>query len=128
MHTKPEKPETKCEFYKTPAGGEPVREWLFKQSEDVRKKVGRDIAAVQFTWPNVGRLRVGTIGAGLFEVRSSVFDVDYRVLFSISAGKILLLHALQKSTNALPQADVDLATARKRETDKDVAERRRKRK
>jgi phage-related protein len=112
---KPTAPKLSCIFYKTEAGSEPVREWLRDQQDDeVKKKIGDDIRYVQYAWP-VGRPRVGLLGGGLFEVRTSHFDDDYRVLFSISEGKILLLHAGKKP---LSKADQDLAMTRKGQADK----------
>jgi phage-related protein len=117
---KPNKPALLCIFYKTDGGVEPVRVWLRDQPPEVRRKIGDDIWYVQYSWP-VGRPRVGALGGGLHEVRTSHFDNDYRVIFSISEGKILLLHAGQKP---IPKADVDIALSRKRATDKATAERR----
>jgi len=46
-------------FFRTAAGGEPVREWLkaLEPIED-RKRIGLDIQTVEFGWP-VGRSRMG---------------------------------------------------------------------
>ena len=38
-------------FYRTEAGGEPVREWLKALSPDDRKRIGEDIKTVEFGWP-----------------------------------------------------------------------------
>ena len=38
-------------FYATPAGNEPVREWLLGLDAESRRNVGRDIATAEFGWP-----------------------------------------------------------------------------
>ena len=80
----------------------------------MKKTIGEDIGYVQWCWP-VGRPKVGTLGKGLGEVRSSVFDVVYRVIFFIRAGAMVLLHAFQKASQKTPKPDLDLALKRKKE-------------
>jgi hypothetical protein len=69
-------------FFRTAAGGEPVRDWLkaLPSSED-RKRVGEDIKTVEFGWPlgmPVGR----PLGGGIYEVRTSLAQNRIaRVLF-----------------------------------------------
>jgi putative component of toxin-antitoxin plasmid stabilization module len=60
------------------------------------------------------------LGGGLFEVRTSHLDNDYRVLFSISEGKMLVLLGGQKP---ISKDDIALARARKRDADKVTLER-----
>lgn len=38
-------------FYRTPAGSEPVREWLKDLPPEDRKIVGQDLRRQQFRWP-----------------------------------------------------------------------------
>ena len=38
-------------FYQTPAGNEPIREWLMNLSPADRKLVGTDIKDVEYAWP-----------------------------------------------------------------------------
>jgi len=50
-------------FYRTEAGGEPVREWLRKLPPEDRKHFGEDIKTVEFGWP-VGMPVCKPIGRG----------------------------------------------------------------
>jgi hypothetical protein len=73
-------------FFRTDAGGEPVREWLRSLSpiED-RKQIGVDIKTVEFGWP-IGMAVCRPMGDGLYEVRSSLTQNRIaRVLFYIDA-------------------------------------------
>ena len=70
-------------FYRTEAGGEPVREWLKGLSPEDRKRIGEDIKTVEFGWP-VGMPVCKPLGNGIYEVRSSLAQNHIaRVLFYI---------------------------------------------
>src|SRR5580692_4098115 len=98
-------------FFRTDAGGEPVREWLRSLSpiED-RKQIGVDIKTVEFGWP-IGMPVCRPLGDGLYEVRSSLTQNRIaRVLFYIDArGRMVLLHGFIKKTQKTPSADLELA-------------------
>lgn len=105
-----------CVFYKTAAGGEPVREWLWSLTVDVRRQIGADINLVQWTWP-VGRPLVGKFGAGLCEVITTYDKNEYRVLFIVVDDAMLLLHGFHKKTRKTSRADLDIARRRRKEGD-----------
>jgi phage-related protein len=102
-------------FYRTAAGGEPVRDWLRSLGPEDRKAIGDDIRLVEFGWP-VGMPTCRPIGSGLFEVRSDLGGNRIaRVFFSVERGYAVLLHGfLKKSRKTPPQA---LETARRRAAD-----------
>jgi hypothetical protein len=56
-------------FFRTEAGGEPVRGWLkgLSTEDRNRKRIGEDLKTVEFGWPPVCRL----LGDGVYEVRTS---------------------------------------------------------
>jgi phage-related protein len=102
-------------FFRTAAGGEPVRDWLKALPPDDRRAVGDDIRAVEFGWP-VGMPLVRPMGGGLHEVRTSLPSRRIaRVLFFVSRqGELVLLHAFIKKSRATPMADLHLAQRNKR--------------
>jgi phage-related protein len=56
------------------------------------------------------------LGKGLWEVRSDLTGGRIaRVLFCIHDGRMILLHAFIKKTPKTPDADLELATKRKKE-------------
>jgi phage-related protein len=93
-------------FYRTPAGTEPVHEWL--------QSLPADIRSVQEGWP-LGKPYVDAFGDGLYEVRTSHKGNQFRVLFFIVEGTMVLLHGFQKKTQKTPAADIDLARRRQKE-------------
>lgn len=102
-------------FFRTGAGGEPVREWLRSliPIED-RKQIGIDIKTVEFGWP-IGMPVCRPLGDGLYEVRSSLSQNRIgRVLFYIDVkGRMVLLHGFIKKTQKTPPADMELARKNK---------------
>ncbi len=103
-----------CRFYQTPSGNEPVRDWLRSLEKDVRQAIGTDVARAQIEWP-VGLPLVGSMGTGLYEVRTSLDGSIYRVLFYVDAGAMVLLHGFQKKSQKTPKADLDVARQRMRD-------------
>jgi len=99
-------------FYENPAGHKPVREWILELPEADRQVIGKDIQKVEFGWP-IGRPHCAPLGAGLWEVRSTLnSDRIARVVFCLSEGEMILLHAFIKKTQKTPKADLDLALKR----------------
>ena len=92
-----------------------MREWLNELPREDQRKIGRDIAKVQFGWP-VGLPLCRPLGRGLWEVRSSLPSKrEARVLFGFHAGMLIALHAFIKKTQATAAEDLDLARQRFKE-------------
>jgi phage-related protein len=99
-------------FWRSATGREPVREWLNELSREDERRIGCDMAKVQFGWP-VGLPLCRPLSRGLWEVRSSLPSKrEARVLFSFHDGMLIALHSFIKRTQATP--DDDLALARQR--------------
>jgi len=98
-------------FFRTEAGGEPLRDWLkglpFDQD---RKRIGEDIKTVEFGWP-IGMPVCKPLGEGIYEVRTGLTQNRIaRVLFYIDAkGRMVLLHGFIKKTRKTPDEDLELA-------------------
>jgi phage-related protein len=102
-------------FFRTDAGGEPLRNWLksLPLDED-RKRIGEDIKTVEFGWP-IGMPVCRPLGDGVFEVRTILAQNRIaRVLFYIDKkGRMVLLHGFIKKTRKTPDEDLDLARRNK---------------
>lgn len=90
-----------------------MRDWLRELPAINRKTIGEDIKTVQFGWP-LGMPLVRKMDKDLWEVRIHLERRIARVLFTISAGKIVLLHGFIKKSQATPKASLDLAKDRMR--------------
>ncbi len=108
------KPILRVVFYLTAAGNEPVRDWLLGLSRDDRRVVGFDIKTAQYGWP-LGMPLIRKLEPGLWEVRSHIGDGIARVLFTVTADTMVLLHGFVKKSEKTPVTD--LKTARQRMAD-----------
>ena len=105
----------KAQFYETPMGRKPVRDWLLELEEKDRRSIGFDIQTVEFGWP-VGMPTCKPLGDGLWEVRSnlSVGKIG-RVIFCMKGDAMVLLHGFIKKTQKTTLQDIDLAEKRRKE-------------
>ena len=99
-------------FFKTDKGSEPVREWLLSLAKAERKAIGDDVLKVQYCWP-IGKPLVGSLGDGLWEVRSRLDDRIARVIFCVEGRTMVLLHGFIKKTQKTPAHTLDLARKRR---------------
>jgi phage-related protein len=102
-------------FFRTEAGGEPVRDWLksLPFPED-RKRIGEDIKTVEFGWP-IGMPVCKPLRGGIYEVRTNLSQNRIaRILFYIDKkSRMVLLHGFIKKTQSTPDDDLELALSNK---------------
>lgn len=101
-----------CRFYRSDQGNEPVRDWLKTLTIEVKTEIGADIERVQWRWP-VSKPLVDGLGGGLYEVRTKVASVQYRVLFCIKESTMVLLHGFVKKARTAP-GEIALGRARQK--------------
>jgi len=104
-------------FFRTEAGGEPVREWLKALPlPDDRRRIGYDIQTVEFGWP-LGMPACRPLRDGINEVRTDLTQKRIaRVLFYIDKlGRMVLLHGFIKKARRTPVEDLNLAHSNKRQ-------------
>jgi phage-related protein len=99
-------------FFKSENGNEPVREWLLTLPKEERQIIGEDMLKVQYCWP-MGKPLVGSLGSGLWEVRSRLGDRIARVIFLVEGRTMVLLHGFIKKTQKTPTHELELAVKRK---------------
>jgi phage-related protein len=106
---------TPVRFYRTPAGREPVPEWLRSLDKEDRRAIGLDLMRVQFGWP-IGMPLVRSLKDGLWEVRSALPSRRIaRLLLCFHESEIVVVHGFIKKTQRTPVEDIDLARRRMRE-------------
>lgn len=102
-------------FYRSKAGGEPVREWLRALPAGDRKAIGTDLKRVQEQWP-IGMPVCRPLNAGLWEVRTILSGKRVaRTVFCFHEGVAVVLHAFIKKTQKTPPAELALARERMKE-------------
>jgi phage-related protein len=103
-------------FFRSDAGNEPVREWLISLPKESRKIIGEDVLKVQFCWP-IGKPLVGSLGHGLWEIRSRLTDGIARTIFCVDGQTLILLHGFIKKTQKTPPHELALAVKRMKQLD-----------
>jgi len=77
--------------------------------------VGQDLERVQHRWP-VGMPLARPLGQGLWEVRTNLAGNRIaRVIFCFYENQLVALTGFIKKTQKTPQAELDVARARKKE-------------
>jgi phage-related protein len=103
-------------FYRTPSGSEPVRDWLRALRPEDRFAIGVDIAKAEFGWP-IGMPLCRPLGGGLWEIRVDLPGGRIAgVFFCAADGRMVLLHAFEKKSQATPKPDLELARRRMKDT------------
>ena len=108
---RPVLPALRVRFYQSGLGDEPVRDWLKSLPAHERRLIGDDIKTVQFRWP-LGMPLVRKLAGNLWEVRTNLPTRIARVLFTVKADQLVLLHGFIKKTQATPPAELKLAQKR----------------
>jgi phage-related protein len=98
-------------FFKSESGKEPVRDWLKDLPATERKVIGEDIKTVQFGWP-LGMPLVRKMSKDLWEMRIHLQTRIARVLFTVNADSMVLLHGFIKKSSSTPADDLALAKNR----------------
>ncbi|MFA6526873.1 MAG: type II toxin-antitoxin system RelE/ParE family toxin [Candidatus Babeliales bacterium] len=101
-------------FYAETSGKEPVKVWLKDLEKHDRVIIGQDIKRVQIGWP-LGMPLVKPLGSGLWEIRSSLGSRIARTIFTLYAGKIILLHGFIKKSQKIPAGEIELAKKRSKQ-------------
>ena len=104
-------------FYSTASGNEPVREWIKAARVDEQKRIGKELAKLQFyaRWPS-GLVKYLT--EGLWELRISLERGEARVLFFKDGNELILVHSFWKKTQKTPHAYLREALNRKESYEK----------
>lgn len=111
----PEPKKIPLVFFRTPAGGEPVRDWLKELPQVERHAIGTDLLRAQWRWP-VGMPLCRAMGGGLWEIRADLpTKRTARVLLCLYREHLVALHGFIKKTRATPEEDLELARKRKKE-------------
>jgi len=102
-------------FYRSPAGTEPVRDWLKELSAVDRPTLGYDTAWLKLDgrWECHSADRLAR-AFGKSEAHSAATGFA-RVIFCVAHGRMILLHGFIKKTQKTPQSDLELARRRQKE-------------
>jgi phage-related protein len=109
--------EKRLVWYKTATGNEVVRDAIRELSRADKLIVGEDLMVAQLRFPK-GAPIVKAIGAGLYEVRSTISGKrEFRCIFAYdpSENTLVVVHVFVKKTQKMPLSDMNLAKRRAKE-------------
>ncbi len=91
----------------------PVDEFIADQAPPVQAEIRQSIRLLEANGPNLAMPHARPVRGEIRELRARVRNDEYRVLYAHVGGRhFLLLHALKKTTEKLPDADWLLAERR----------------
>ena len=97
-----------------------MREFLHSLPSDDKKIVGRDLSRLQFGWL-IGMPLVRKLRDAIWELRCSLPSKrELRVLFTVDAVELILLHVFIKKTQKTLSADLELALKRSKESRNEI--------
>lgn len=102
-------------YYRDSHGGEPVNDFIDalepERQEELDFKIGL-LNRLTSTDPPLPFPHSSQVDGQLRELRCHYGRDLYRILYQRSSNLFVLLHAIEKRTGKLPQADIDIAAAR----------------
>lgn len=94
-----------------------MREFIKRLPTEDRKVLGSDLLAAQWKWP-VGMPLCRPMGGGLYEIRTTLPSRRIaRTLLIYCQKQLVALHAFIKKTETTPDADLQIARKRQKETE-----------
>lgn len=98
-------------FYCETNGHEPVRKWLKSLNKEIRSIIGKDVCTIQEGWP-LGMPLLRSLGAGFWEIRSTIPNGIARIIFITKESRMILLHGFIKKTEKSPVKEIEIAKRR----------------
>lgn len=108
-------PTVQAVYYRDQSGKEPVNDFIDELAPERQEELDFKISLLNRTAnsdPPLPFPHSSQIEGQLRELRCHYGRDLYRILYQRSGNLFVLLHALEKRTGALPQADIDVAKQR----------------
>lgn len=106
-------PETEVIFFQEENGSCPLIEWLDQLSEKARDKCIVRIERLTAMGYELRRPEADFLRDGIYELRSALQGVQYRMLYFFHQERAVITHGFTKKQNAVPPSEIDLALKRK---------------
>lgn len=107
---------TRAVYYRDSRGNEPVNEFIevlpAKRAAKVDDYVEEHLNGKRADAPPPEFPITSQIEGELRELRIRFANTRYRILYQRSGNLVVLLHAIEKDTGAVPRSDIDLARRR----------------
>lgn len=103
-----------AQFFQNERGVMPVRDWILSLTAEDRRAVGEQVQVVELGWPlGMPICRALSGYKGLWEIRIRLSGGRAaRILFTVHARHMVLLHAFEKKSEKTPLQDLETALRR----------------
>ncbi len=113
----------KAIYYEDEKGARPVEKFVNGLDSKFKVKVLARFTLLQEHWQELRRPYVDFLQGGLYELRIVFFGNQVRVIYAyMFKDYIVLLHGINKTTDAVPQEDMSIAKDRMHDFQKRVTQ------
>lgn len=103
-----------CFYFGTGGGRSPVEEFIDGMDEAAQRKFVYKRSLLESLGPRLLEPHAKNLGGGIFELRFSGKDSDFRLLYFFGGDKVIFTSAFKKKSQKTPRNEIDLAAARRR--------------
>lgn len=107
--TRQEAPIYRLEFYQSPRGEYPAKDFLDSLPERPRMKVAAWLGLLQDRGPNLQRPYADVLEGPIRELRVSSGRLEMRLLYFIHGKSVVVTHGFLKKTGKIPKGEIELA-------------------
>ncbi len=103
-----------CFYFGTGQGRSPVEEFIDGIEGTAQRKFIYKRSLLEGLGPRLPEPHAKSLGGGVFELRFSGRDSDFRVLYFFDGDKVIFTNAFKKKTQKAPRNEIELAVNRRR--------------
>lgn len=103
-----------CSYFGTELGRCPVEEFIDGIDEAAQRKFVYKRSMLENLGPRLMAPHAKSLGGGIFELRFSGRDSDFRVLYFFDGNKVIFTNAFKKKTQKTPRNEIELTVDRRR--------------
>ncbi len=104
----------RCLYFGTGTGRWPVEEFIDGIDQVAQRKFAYKRSILESLGPRLMEPHAKNLGGGIFELRFSGRDSDFRVLYFFDGNKVIFTNAFKKKTQKAPRNEIELAADRRR--------------
>jgi phage-related protein len=98
-------------FYVTESGRNPVKEFVNRQPRKISARIVNSLKTICIEFPYVRRVDVKHLRGKLWEARLRVAKKNYRIIYTVIASDLLVLHGFIKKKGRA-QDEIEIAEKR----------------
>ena len=101
-----------CSYFGTEQGRYPVEEFIDAIDEVAQRKFVYKRSMLESLGPRLMEPHAKSLGGGIFELRVSGRDSDFRVFYFFDGRRVIFTNAFKKKTGRTPKQELALALSR----------------